>query len=369
MRFLKFKYDVIVRDLIIRELEKSLFQKCRNLKEKIVHVAEIFSRLEKEGFDFLKGFEVAGTIVFEKNYYYCKEEYEAEQKGRGIKNYPDWETIEKNEIKWQEYNWKMDQNVWMLKFDSKTNSFTPYSEFLMKDEGLPGCCSYLKNLKAANKFLTDEDLSQCGSNEFYENIYILLNNDCKKINSIKNFDCKNKHSSEANILSNRKKLLDEKFTWTEENIQKIFEINEEIWKKAKGIKNNMNRLWARLLEIEKDDKTFSDFNIDCEIQYQNKTHPTDIADLPLLEALERNTSFGVYPLCCNDERKFKDDMHDDKDVNWNFEVFRSHMSEEQKKIPFNYWMHAIFVDGSTYSLEDLVRMKAEDLKDVWEIVV
>ena len=76
-----------------------------------------------------------------------------------------------------------------------------------------------------------------------------------------------------------------------------------------------------------------------------------------------NWTLGVN----NSRQKIIDSIHDDDTLNWNFEVYSPHLSEEQKKVKFHYLMHTLFVDDNIYSFEDLVRMREEDFKICLEI--
>ena len=74
----------------------------------------------------------------------------------------------------------------------------------------------------------------------------------------------------------------------------------------------------------------------------------------------------------NELECFSDFWGKDEKLNWNFEVFKQHLSEEQQKVKFHYFMHTVFVDDEVYSLEDLVRMREEDFRvcmkiNVWRI--
>lgn len=371
--------DLNVGSYIIEILNSELKNKTKELKHQILHAAELFSQMENEGFEFLKGFKIAGKIYLEKKLFHDEEDYIATKKEASVKKYPEWEKVKDYYKKWHDLDNKINNDCWMLTYDSTSNSFTPYSEYLMENNKFINAtvafpfsdkmevCSYLNNFCRANEFLSGNEFLECNINDFKSAIYVLLNNDCKNLNDFKSYDFRIQSSVENTILSERRYTLNKEFNWSSENVQKILTLNKALWKKTNELKKNLTLLRNRFLELSKTDELFSDFYINAEIEYQNKNNSTEIADEILLQELKRNTFFGIYSLhCCNDF-EIIDEIHEDKNFNWNFEVFKNHLTDKQKKIPFHYFMHGIFIDGNTYSFEDLVRMKPSDLVGVVEI--
>lgn len=364
---------------VISNLNTELENKTYELKRRILHVADVITMIKNEGFEFLEGFKIAGKIYLEKELVYDEEDYIATKKEAFEKDYPKWEEVKDFYKRWHDLDIKINNDCWMLTYDSKLGSFTPYSEYLLENNRFSNSiavipfademnvCSYLNSFSRANEFLNGTNYCECSADDFELGLYVLINNDCEKLNDFKNYSYEVQGSYENVILNERCNTLNKKFDWSKENIEKILKINDVLWNKTNELKRNMTLLRSRFVELGKTDEMFSDFYINAEIEYQNRNNPTEIADMALLDELKRNTFFEIYSLSCCKDFEVRDEIHEDKELNWNFEVFHNHLDENQKKIPFHYLMHGIFIDGRTYSFEDLVRMRPEDLKGVIEI--
>ena len=90
--------------------------------------------------------------------------------------------------------------------------------------------------------------------------------------------------------------------------------------------------------------------------------------MELQRELSRRAAFHFWSLNLDENTsEIRDSIHEDEKLNWNFEVFKPHLSEEQQNIKFHYFMHSVFVDDNIFCLEDLVRMREEDFKVCLEI--
>lgn len=345
----------------IKKLSNDLNELIIKLKEKMIRVNKVFSKLlEDEDFYFLKNFQVVGEICF------YKEVFDKDEDTMTLaekKQFNKWSLFEKNTT----------FNHWELRYDSSQNDFTPYSKILLEKSEKSNSgdannyngisCSYLYHLLELNESLTEKDIAECTIKDFYPFVYVTVNLEPEEIFNLRK-DIIYYDRQEHNLLFERHCILNKRFEWSQKNIEKILEINKAIWIVSRELKKNIKKLRAKFLELKKTDDLFDDFDITAFIKYRNRTHPTDIADLPLLKSLEDNTLFDIFSMFIrNDEKNYSiDHMHEnkDKDFNWNFEVYRKYLNDEQRKIHFHYLMHSIFIDGSTYSFEDLIRMKAED---------
>ena len=349
----------------VNELNADMTKMVLELKEKMENVAKVFSELEKEGFSCLKNFQVIGEINFYKDL------FDREDDELSL-----FEKIKRK--KWYALDEETNFNHWKLQFDSATNDFTVFSKYLIEYEknlnymapfsfNIGPDSGYFVHMDYFNETLTLFDLAECTIKDFYPSIKVTVN-----MNQDEIFDFEEKihhRRKDYQVLSARNYLLDITFDWKNEaNINKILEINDGIWKVSNELKANIIKLRDKFVELQKSDKMFKDFDINGEIRYINRTHPTDIADLPLLKMLEKNTYFGTFEMHANANTEDKDiDTWHRKNTNWNFELFRDYLSEEQQKIPFHYFMHAIFIDDRTYSFQDLLRMKTEDFVPCLEI--
>jgi hypothetical protein len=146
------------------------------------------------------------------------------------------------------------------------------------------------------------------------------------------------------------------------------DVNAWLWKRTDELKHYMKELSSAFKKLAQTDSDFAEFNIRGQIEYYG-SEPTDIATMELQREMSKNADFNLWSLWCDEETtKIRDSTHEyDDDCNWNFEVFRQHLSEEQQKVPFHYLMHVVFIDDDIYSLEDLVRMREEDFKACMKI--
>lgn len=358
-----------------KKLNFEILQMQSYVQQKMQAVSKEFYSLQND-FPFLKGFKVIGQIVFSPKILDddSDEEIRKSWLEKQRKVYEFWDILSRY----------TNDKLWQLVFDSSNGDFTPYSKDLMCSDNWCGylnglgngekfsVASYLQSLVELNRTITYKDLQKCSIGDFYPFVFVTVNFDDKEIVNFRNYnDVVPEYIEE--LLLNRRSKHNHGFRWSEENIQKILEVNEAVSKKAAFMKSEMSRLHAKFKELGKVNPLFKEFDIDAEIQYQNKTHPTDVADLKMLKALQDSTKFYYYQLHCNEDTEKVTDLwheHEDEDLNnWNFEVYREHFSEEQKQIPFNYFMHAIFIDDYTYSFEDLIRMREEDFVVCWDINV
>ena len=119
----------------------------------------------------------------------------------------------------------------------------------------------------------------------------------------------------------------------------------------------MNILFKSLSETE---PKFQYYSIEGQIEYHG-SEANDIATMELQRELSRRARFHFWSLNLDENTsQIRDSIHEDEKLNWNFEVFKPHLSEEQQNIKFHYFMHTVFVDDNIFSLEDLVRMREED---------
>ena len=348
----------------LRELNAGLSEMQNKLVEEIKEVYAVFSNL-KNKMTFLVGFKVIGKISFEKTILAEYDELEnltAEQK----KTYRKWDEIS---------YYSLDElEAWQLIFDSKSCDFLPLSKTritqhsncwqlkLPDDEDDFLFCSYLSHFIKHNKTFSYQDLCECNAEDFSLEISVVLNHDVSEFSRFS--DCLPYREDDfiSQMLEDRQSVLDKGFEWNVTNIYKILEVNSWLWKKTDEMKKYMSELCDAFKKLSKTNSRFKEYSIDEQIEYQG-SQANDIATLEVQKQLSRCAGFHFYHLSCSTDRpEIKDNWHDDKDLNWNFEVFRNHLSDEQQEIRFHYFMHTIFVDDGIYSFEDLVRMREEDFK-------
>mgnify|MGYP007101878196 CR=1 FL=1 len=350
----------------LRQLNEALAKMQEQLIEQINHVYETFSRFEKEGMTFLHGFKITGTYAFEKEIFdiYDSKEEMSESEKEEYKLWSDLCYMASDEL-----------DLWQLIFDSETGDFLPLSKARIK-QTFDSCyysdededeetdfqiCSYLNHFLECNRVVSYEDLLSCTGKDFYPFVRVTLN---YPLSEFKSSHCYHLHDDViANILENRALSTGREFEWSQENIQKIMDVNSWVWKKTDEMKQYMTSLSEAVQKLAKTDSFFENWDVDGHIEYQG-SQATDIASLEMQRLMSERAAFSHYSLRCNaDYPEITDDVHDPKDnLNWNFEVYKNHFTEEQKKVLFHYFMHVVFIDDWMYSFNDVVRMREEDFK-------
>lgn len=348
----------------LRGLNAGLSEMQNKLVEEIKEVYAVFSNL-KNKMTFLEGFKVIGNFSFEKEILAEYDELEkltTEQK----KTYRKWDEIS---------YYSLDElEAWQLIFDSKSCDFLPLSKTritqhincwqlkLPDDEDDILFCSYLSHFIKYNKTFSYQDLCECNVEDFTLSVTVVLNHDISEFSRFSDSFPSREDDFIPQMLEERQSVLDKGFEWNVSNINKILEVNNWIWRKTAEMKEYMYILSDAFKKLSKTNTRFKEYSIDGQIEYQG-SQANEIATLEVQKQLSRCAGFHFYHLSCSTDRpEIKDNWHDDKNLNWNFEVFRNHLSDEQQEIRFHYFMHTIFVDDGIYSFEDLVRMREEDFK-------
>lgn len=356
----------------VLELNGGLLDLQNALESKMKSAYEIFSGLEKSGLSFLHGFKVVGAIDFEKEI--LRESYENKNPTKKQeKIFEKWHRI-------AEFS-SGEIGAWQLVFDSLSGDFMPLSKLrlsrkekscwlldLPEEAGDAEFCSYFSHFVKYNKTFSNKDLAECSIKDFEMDVEVVLNFEVNELRKFQGcFPCRDENSDFArNIIEERCRALNENFEWSEKNVQKILEVNSWLWKKTSELKEEFAELGGALSDLAKKNPDFKDFMIEGQIQYHG-SKANDIASMELQKEMARRAAFFYWTLTCGNGRPASDSIHENESLNWNFEVYRNHLSEEQKKIKFHYFMHALFVDDSIFSFEDLVRMREEDFKICLEI--
>jgi hypothetical protein len=317
--------------------------------------------------NFLHGFKVIGQIDFEKAELeeLCNLEKPTKEQKKKIDK---WEDL-------QYYSSDI-MEAWLFIFDSSTADFLPLSKIRLRsnigywitDHQIIALYSVLENLLDGETALSYEDFTEITINDFKSNVRVILNYNVSELegHSIY-FPYCDYQDSVGNIFRDRKFILDFFFDWNEKNIQKMMEVNSWVWKRHEELKHYITELNSAFNIFSQTDPEFKNYTIEGQIEY-NGSKATDIATLEMQKKMTKYASFHNWTLGVkNDRQEILDSIHNDDKLNWNFEVFSPHFSEEQKKVKFHYLMHSLFVDDNIYSFEDLVRMREEDFKVCLEI--
>ena len=158
------------------------------------------------------------------------------------------------------------------------------------------------------------------------------------------------------------------FTWTPENKQKIISV-------IQGIDKRVNQMYDAVLKtklfIEQNqeipDDVKKDFRIVARMEYV-ASGPLPTADEETLDRLYDATNWNALPSVFYDsDSKIGMQSRDQAlylGLNWDIELF-DRPELEHVKVP--YYVHALFVDDSTYTLSDMMYMKSEDFKFFVEV--
>ena len=355
------------------DLNADLLKMQDALVDEIKSTYDLFSKLEKNGMSFLHGYKVIGNIFFEKEI--INDLYELDKPTKAQKAIID---------KWDNITWNTSDEIeaWQLIFDSLTEDFMPFSKARLNQKGnrcwnlelssnidTTGFCSYFYHFLKYNKTFANCDLLECTIKDFTPVVKVVLNYDVSEI--IRFSSCypylNTDNDMVYNMLDDRCRTLNKSFEWTEKNIQKIMDVNSWLWKMTDEMKTELKELQEAFKAISSSDPKYKNYSLEGQIEYHG-SEANDIATLEIQKELSRRAAFHYWTLSCDEDRpEIRDDIHEDKKLNWNFEVFRNHLTEEQQKIPFHYFMHTVFVDDRIYSFEDLVRMSEKDFKVCLEI--
>ena len=356
----------------IKDLNSDVEKLQEIMIEEINSTYELFSKLEKNGMPFLHGFKVIGKFDFEKEI--VEKLYNIENPTKKQKAIID---------KWDHISWYSNEEIeaWQLIFDSLTGDFMPLSKTRLNQKesrcwhmNLPNdldieFCSFFSHFLKYNKTFSKKDLTELTVNDFIPVVKVILNYDVNELCAFSS--CYPYHNPDSdfvyNMLQDRYMALNESFEWNKDNIQKILEVNKWLWKYTDELKNELTELKSAFDILSKTDPKFKYYSIEGQIEYHG-SEANDIATLELQKELSRRAAFHFWTLSLDENNsEIRDGIHEDEKLNWNFEVYRPHLTEEQQNIKFHYFMHTVFVDDWIYSLEDLIRMQEKDFKVCLEI--
>ena len=356
----------------LQDLNSDIVKLQDILIEEIKSAYELFSELEKNGMSFLHGFKVIGHVAFEKEI--AAKLYELDNPTKNQKAIIDkWDNL---------YRFSREEiEAWQLIFDSLTGDFMPLSKTRLNQKenrfwnlNIPDdkdldFCSFLSHFLKYNKTFSNKDLMELTIKDFTPVVKVILN---YNVNELSGFSsCYPYHNADSdfiyNMLEDRCRTLNNSFKWNKKNIEKILEVNNWLWKSTDELKKQLTELNNVFKSLSETDSKFQYYSIEGQIEYHG-SEANDIATLELQKELSRRAAFHFWSLNLDENTsEIRDSIHEDEKLNWNFEVFKPHLSEEQQKIKFHYFMHTVFVDDNIFSLEDLVRMREEDFKVCLEI--
>lgn len=356
----------------LQDLNSDIVKQQDLLIAEIKSAYEFFSKIEKNGMSFLHGFKVIGHVDFEKEI--AAKLYELDNPTKNQKAIID---------KWDNISWYSSEEIeaWQLIFDSLTGDFMPLSKTRLNQKenrfwnlNIPDdkdldFCSFLSHFLKYNKTFSNKDLMELTIKDFTPVVKVILNYDVNELSGFSS--CYPYHNADSdfiyNMLEDRCRTLNNSFKWNKKKIEKILEVNNWLWKCTDVLKKELTELNNVFKSLSETDSKYQYYSIEGQIEYHS-SKANDIATMELQRELSRRAAFHFWTLNLDENTsEIRDSIHEDEKLNWNFEVFKPHLSEEQQKIKFHYFMHTVFVDDNIFSLEDLVRMREEDFKVCLEI--
>lgn len=356
----------------LQDLNSDIIKLQDMLIEEIKSAYGLFSKIEKNGMSFLHGFKVIGHVAFEKEI--AAKLYELDNPTKNQKTIID---------KWDNISWYSREEIeaWQLIFDSITGDFMPLSKVRLNQKenrfwnlNIPDdkdldFCSFLSHFLKYNKTFSNKDLMELTIKDFTPVVKVILNYDVNELSGFSS--CYPYHNADSdftyNMLEDRCRTLNNSFKWNKKNIEQILKVNNWLWKCTDVLKKELTELNNAFRLLSKTEPKFQYYSIEGQIEYHG-SKANDIATMELQRELSRRAAFHFWSLHLDENTsEIRDSIHEDEKLNWNFEVFKPHLSEEQQKIKFHYFMHTVFVDDNIFSLEDLVRMREEDFKVCLEI--
>lgn len=356
----------------LQDLNSDIVKLQDILIEEIKSAYELFSELEKNGMSFLHGFKVIGHVAFEKEI--AAKLYELDNPTKNQKAIID---------KWDNLSWYSSEEIeaWQLIFDSLTGDFMPLSKTRLNQKenrfwnlNIPDdkdldFCSFLSHFLKYNKTFSNKDLMELTIKDFTPVVKVILNYDVNELSGFSS--CYPYHNADSdfiyNMLEDRCRTLNNSFKWNKKNIEKILKVNNWLWKCTDELKKELTELNNVIKSLSETDSKFQYYSIEGQIEYHG-SKANDIATMELQRELSRRAAFHFWSLNLDENTsEIRDSIHEDEKLNWNFEVYRPHLTKEQQNIKFHYFMHTVFVDDNIFSLEDLVRMREEDFKVCLEI--
>lgn len=326
------------------------------LKERMLHIADIFQKLSKKDFPYLRDFRITGTISAFK------------VDPRWMWNYSGTLSPEQIQIyeKWKGFQFS---NVWQLEYDSTTKDFSPLSKLLLSTKSFDylrhtafDICSYLSFYINQNENITYKDLMDFDflNDQFCTDIRVYINYTRDNIFS---YEDSEQLWQERKILSERSQIYNDTFNWTHQNIEHFFKLDTFCKEKYKYMEDELKKLRQCFSNIRmKND--IEDFTIYSKLHY-NSRKETSIADSAIQQMFSRQLSCDIEEyLEIDGLNKFRIPL-DDISLNWNFEDYSHYLTIDQQNHKFNSYMRRDLIDNDIFSFEDILNMTEDDFCISW----
>ena len=156
------------------------------------------------------------------------------------------------------------------------------------------------------------------------------------------------------------------FEWTAENTQKIISVIQGIDKKVNQMYDAVEKAMKFLQsDAIPNNRIKNDFSIKASMSYENYENPIPTADEEMLWRLYNATNWNILPsIYANEDRMESREDQLYLGLNWDIELFDR---PELEHIKITYYVHVLFVDSYTYTLNDMIHMNPDDFMFSLEI--
>lgn len=178
----------------------------------------------------------------------------------------------------------------------------------------------------------------------------------------------------SEMLAARWLRLNKSFVWTPENARKIIELNDGLLLRYREAYDELVRVSAEYEErFRSGDSNYKDYTIDVDFWY-DAPESQDKEENDLWESMRDVSNFwGPHLRARSTERgyglgiePFEKALHiNDKD--WDSRNEPPFNTKEFEGNYIYYFMHDIFTHNCTYTMQDAVKMKAEDF--TWQLSI
>ena len=340
----------------LNEINQNFVFMQNYLRERMLHISNIFQKLSKKDFPYLRDFRITGTISAFKVDPRWMSNYSGTLSSKQIKIYDKWKDFHFN-------------NVWQLEYDSTTKDFSPLSKLLLKTKNFDyrrhtafDICSYLSFFINQNENITYKDLMDFDfeNDQFCTDIHVYVNYTRDNIFSYENSE---QLRHERKILSERSQIYNDDFIWSKSNIDHFFELDRFFKKKYEYIENELKKLKHILLNLRMKD-AIENFDIYSKLHYKSQRE-TSIADNTIQEMIVRQLNCDIEEcLEIDGLNPFRRPL-DDISLNWNFEEYSHNLTIDQQEHKFNSYMRRDLIDNDIFSFEDILNMTEDDFCTCW----
>ena len=329
------------------------------LRDRMLQIANIFQKLSKKEFPYLRDYRITGTISAFK------------LDPRQVWNFSGVLTSEQTQVyeKWTEFKFS---NVWQLEYDSSSKDFSPLSKWLLTPVKFDhwrhttfDICSYLSFFINQNENITYKDLMDFDfeNDQFCTEIRVYINYSQDDICS---YEESEQRRHEGKILSERSNFYNNNFNWSQPNIEHFFKLDRFCKKKYEFMKTELEKLKEKLLKLQMQN-LIENFRIYSNLHY-NSQRETPIADSTIQKMFDRQLNAGIEEYleidALNDLRVPLDDIS----LNWNYEGYSQFLTKDQREYNFNPYMKKDLIDNDIFSFEDILNMTEDDFCTRWHFI-